>query len=248
MSNNTRIGGKRRDPGGHYPAIIKPEQFSTLLCDLDRYEGRGPVVGACLRLLPLLAQRPQQVVEMEWSELDLEAGDWIVPSRKRKMPNQTAKRRGPDFIVPLPRQAVAILEELKELTGGRDYVFIGRARRDHITLQTLRAALRSMGYQTGGDEPGQRAQSLHGFRASFLSLAQEVFGEEKAAIADRHLAHTPKIKEAASQMQGVYNRAMLTDERRDLVQRWADWCDQIKSKPPTGADDSNVLRMPARAA
>nr|WP_276539584.1 integrase arm-type DNA-binding domain-containing protein [Alcaligenes faecalis] len=208
----------------NFPAITDPARLGELLRAMRGYEGRGVVVRAALNLLPLLAQRPGQVAKMEWSQLDFDNRLWAVPAEIMKM-RAGDKSRRPDFLVPLPTQAVEILRDLYRWTGQNQYVFASHRAGRHISDNTLGAALRALGYDT------QRDVTPHGFRTTFLTLAQEKFGSEVAAAADRHLGHLPKIEGAASSLGEVYNRAMLLDERRVLIQRWADYLDQLRDAP-----------------
>lgn len=215
-----------------YPAITDPARLGGLLRAMRGYDGRGVVVHAALNLLPLLAQRPGQVIKMNWSQVDLDAAEWAVPAAIMKMQGGDKLRR-PDFIVPLPRQAVQILRELHKWTGQRQYVFASHKKDRHISENTLGAGLRALGYDT------KEEVTPHGFRSTFLTVTQEKFGSSVAAAADRHLGHVPTIPEAASSLAEVYNRAMLLDERRALVQRWADYLDELRDGP--GA--KNVVQL-----
>lgn len=248
MRDADHIGGRIDDERESFPAIIEPAMFRELLLDIDLYKGRGLVVSSCMRLLPLLAQRPGQVIKMRWSDLRLRSGEWHVKGVDRKGKNDKKKKKKPVFIVPLPTQAVEILRELETFTGGKEWVFLGERQGRHISLETPNRALQTMGWPTSGDD--QRTHCSHGFRTSFLTIAQNVFGSEVAVAADRHLGHEPKIEDAASNLGDVYNRAMLTDERRVLVQRWADYLDQLKKDGPsnTTSRNSNVVQLSAMVA
>lgn len=228
-----------------YAAITDPTRLGELLRAMRGYVGRGPVVSAALNLLPLLAQRPGQHIAMRWDQLNLDGAEpsWSVPAEQMKM-KAALKARLPDFIVPLPQQAVAILRNLRQFTGDREFVFAShRASGKHISEATLGAALRALGYDTRADI------TPHGFRAVFLTLTQEQFGSGVAVAADRHLAHTPKVTKvdelaSASDLGAAYNRAMLTSERRTLVQRWADYLDELAAGPASAASsDENVIQL-----
>ena len=228
-----------------YAAITDPVRLGELLRAMRGYVGRGPVVSAALNLLPLLAQRPGAHIAMRWDQLDLDGAEpaWRVPAAQMKM-KSTLKARVPDFVVPLPRQAVEILRSLRQFTGDREHVFAShRASGRHISEATLGAALRAMGYCT------KRDITPHGFRACFLTLVQERFGSEHAVAADRHLAHMPKITKddslaSASDLGAAYNRAMLLDQRRRLVQRYADYLDELAAGPaPIVSGDEKVIQL-----
>lgn len=154
------------------------------------------------------------------------------------------KARLPDFVVPLPRQALAILRDLRQFTGDGEFVFaIHRASGRHISEATLGAALQALEYDTRNDI------TPHGFRVCFLTLTQEKFGSAYAVAADRHLAHMPKITTldelaSASDLGAAYNRSMLVSERRVLVQRYADYLDELAACPgPAASSDEKVIQL-----
>jgi len=139
MAISPNIGGKHRRDSISYPAITEPLIFRELLLSLDGYNGHGLVVASCLRLLPLLAQRPGQVVRMQWEDVDLDAAVWNVSGRARKLKTKAAKQQAPVFVVPLPRQAVDILRDLQDYTGAaKGYVFNGQKAGKSISDNTLR--------------------------------------------------------------------------------------------------------------
>ncbi|HEY0840803.1 MAG TPA: integrase arm-type DNA-binding domain-containing protein [Vulgatibacter sp.] len=199
---------------GHLAAVTEPDDFGALLRALEVYRG-SHVTGWALRLAPLLVVRPGELRHAEWEEIDLEAGTWTIPAAKMKM-----KR---DHIVPLARQAVAILREATTVTGKGRYVFPGvRTASRPISDNTLTAALRRLGFRS--DEA-----TAHGFRASFRTLGAEVLGF-RAELMEHQLAH-----EVKDPLGRAYNRAEFLPERRVMMQRWADWCDEAKATPPSDA-------------
>jgi len=235
MRGNKKIGGAYQTDTEHRPAITDRHIFAELLRDIDAYIGRGPIVPAFMRLAPLLPQRSNELRSMRWEQLDLDGGLWTIPSQNRKQ-SQRKKDTDNDFFVPLPHQAVTILRELKEFTGGVGYVFIGHKKGRPISDNTANNALRAMGWSTKLDYEKQktaderaRVHCLHGFRASFLTLTQEVFGSHVRVAADYQLAHEPKIEESKGNLGRAYNRHDLFNERRELMQRWADWLDDLKA-------------------
>jgi integrase len=137
----------------HRPAITDPVAFGALLRAIDSYDGQ-PETRAALQLLALLFPRPGELRQSIWEEFDLAAGIWVIPAIRTKM------RR--EHRVPLPTQAVAILKDLKAVTGhGKaGLLFPGvRVLSRPVSDGTLNAALRRMGYSA--DE-----MTSHGFRAS----------------------------------------------------------------------------------
>jgi integrase len=196
-------------------AILNPEHLAGLLLAIDAYRGQ-PEVAAALRLAPMLMLRPGELRGMRWSELENLDGDApllrIPPPRMK--PSRGGRRH--EHLVPLPRQAVRILRDLRPLTGRGELCFPGvRTPSRPISDNTLNAALRRMGYS--GDE-----QTSHGFRRTASTLLNEL-GEDVDLI-ERCLAHvTPGVR-------GVYDASVKVDARRALLQRWADHLDKLKAK------------------
>ncbi|CAK7047295.1 MAG: Prophage integrase IntA [Kerstersia gyiorum] len=204
----------------HMAAILDPQKLGQLLRDLDAYRGSA-ITKAALKLMPLIFQRPGQVRQMLWEQLDLAGAVWRCPGAQVK---QTKSRRalggGADHIVPLPYQAVDILKDLHRLTGPSGPVFRSISRRSEssrfMSDNTVNAALRSLGYNTQDEITG------HGFRATARTLIRERLGFDVEVI-ERHLAH-----ESKEELGSAYDRAQFAEQRRQMVQAWADYLDQLK--------------------
>lgn len=220
-------GRARRDPAAdlrdalpradtrNFAAITEPDGVAELLRAIDGYQGH-PVTLAALRLSPLLFQRPGELRAMAWSEIDLEAAEWRIPPSRRKL-RKSAKEnpRTPPHIVPLASQAVAILQELRKLTGNRPLVFPGvRTRHRPMSENTVNAALRRLGYTT-------EQMTGHGFRHMASTRLNEL-GWNPDAI-ERQLSHRDR-----DSIRGTYNLAQYMDERRRMMQAWADYLDALK--------------------
>lgn len=192
----------------HFPAITEVGEVGPLLKAIEGYKG-SLIVRSALRLAPMLFVRPGELRNAEWSEIDLEQGEWRIPAEKMK------KRR--DFIVPLSRQAVDILRDLHPLTGHGRFVFQGV--RDHgkpMSENTVNNALRRMGYDTRTEITG------HGFRAMARTILHEVLGVD-AAVIEHQLAHqVPDV------LGRAYNRTKFLPQRKAMMQQWADWLDQVR--------------------
>lgn len=190
----------------HRASITDPAKIGPLLRALDGYS--GSFVTACaLKLAPLLFVRPGELRHAEWSEFDLDAAEWRIPAAKMKMRAV--------HIVPLSEQAIAVLRELRPLTGAGKYVFpSSRGRGQPMSENTVLAALRHLGY--GGDE-----MSGHGFR-SMASTRLHEMGWPHEAI-ERQLAHAQRDKVSAA-----YNYAEHLPERRKMMQAWADYLDVLR--------------------
>ena len=159
--------------------------------------------------LQLLAQtfvRTNELIGAEWTELDLDNALWIIPAGRMKMKAE--------HVVPLARQALAILSELKEISGGSRFVFPGRNRDKPISNNTMLFALYCMGYK--GKMTG------HGFRAVASTILNET--GFKPDVIERQLAHCE-----LNEVRGAYNRAEYLPERKRMMQHWADYLGSIEA-------------------
>lgn len=199
--------------GKNFPAIVEPARFGELLRAMHAYKG-GPLVRTALLLAPMLYQRPGNLRMMEWSELDLDAGLWTIPSTKMKRTKQE-KENGEAHVVPMPTQAVELLRDLHAITGHSRYVFPGQ--RDHdrpMSDNSVRSALYGLGFGT--------EQSWHGFRASARTMLVDQLDLDPLAI-EANLAHAVKDANGRS-----YNRTKYLAKRFDQVQQWADYLDKLR--------------------
>lgn len=211
-------GALRPYRGKHFAAITEPAQLGVLLRAIRAYKG-GVIVRAALQLAPLLFQRPGELRGATWSEIDLDAAMWTIPAARMKR-EKDGKENGDPHLVPLPRQAVAILRELKVYTGQGLMVF--RGERDHerpISENSVRTALISMGYTP-------EIQTWHGFRATARTMLAERLDCDPLVI-EAQLAHSVKDVNGRA-----YNRTQYLKHRTEMMQRWADYLDQLAA----GAD------------
>lgn len=195
-----------------HQAAIRPEELPELLRAVAAYEEIGDTQTAlALQLLCLTFVRTNELIGAQWAEFDLDAGIWIVPAQRMKMKTE--------HVVPLSRQAVAILKELQEIGGGSRFVFPGRNRDKPISNNTMLFALYRLGYK--GKMTG------HGFRA----VASTVLNETgfRPDVIERQLAHCER-----DDVRGAYNRAEYLPERVKMMQHWADLLDAMK-------DSGNVI-------
>lgn len=193
---------------GHFAAITEPDKVGELLRAIDGFKG-SLVVKTALKLGPLLFVRPGELRQAEWSEFDLDKGEWNIPAERMK-----ARR---SHLVPLATQAVEILRDLKPLTGRAGHVFAGRDPKKPMSDAAVNAALRRMGYDTRTEITG------HGFRAMARTILHEELGFDRDVI-EHQLAH--RVPDA---LGTAYNRTKFLKERRVMMQRWADYLDQIKA-------------------
>lgn len=191
----------------HHAAIIDPKEVAPLLRAIDNYQGSF-VVKCALRLAPLFFVRPGELRHAEWSEIDFEEAVWNIPAHKMKMKQA--------HIVPLCRQAIEILNELKPLTGASKYVFpSGRSFSRPLSDNAINAALRRMGYDQG-------TMTGHGFRAMARTILDEVLHVRPDFI-EHQLAHAVKDPNGRA-----YNRTAHLEERQKMMQTWADFLDTLK--------------------
>lgn len=190
----------------HFIAITDPAEFAQLLRDIDSYRGEV-TTKAAMQLLALCFQRTQEVRFAEWSQFDFDAALWRIPAEIMKM-------REP-HIVPLSKQAIAVLEELRPLTGGGRLVFPSTISRERpISENTVTYALARMGYK--GRMTG------HGFRTSASTMLNEQNYAED--VIESQLAHGDP-----NQVRGAYNQARYLPARKLMMQQWADYLDKLKA-------------------
>lgn len=191
----------------HYAAITDPRELGGLLRAIETYQGE-PVTLAALRLTPHLFQRPGEVRQMQWSELDVEKAVWTIPAAR-------TKQRQP-HTVPLSRQALAILHETKSLTGQGKFIFPSVRSPDRpMSENTINGALRRLGYS--GSE-----MTAHGFRSTASSLLNET-GKWNPDAIERALAHRD-----ANHVRAAYHRSSYWEERVLMGQWWSDHLDCLR--------------------
>lgn len=190
----------------HFAAIVEPKEVGTFLRTMDGYTGTL-TVRVALKLAPLLFCRPGELRHMKWSEIDLEAAEWRYTTSKTKTAH----------LVPLARQAVDALREIRPLTGRHQYVFTGHDPKRPMSGNTVNAALRRMGFDT------QKEITGHGFRA----MARTILAEQlhaKPEVIEHQLAH-----KVADPLGGAYNRTKFIKERKEMMQQWADYLDKLRA-------------------
>lgn len=193
----------------HLAAITTPKEAGRLMAAIDCYEGTL-VVQSALKLSPLLFCRPGELRHMEWAEIDFDQKRVEIPAEKMKMDEP--------LIIPLCKQAMAILEELHPHTGGGRYVFpSARGQSRPLSENGVRVAIRAMGYEKG-------SMTAHGFRAMARTLLDEVL-EYRVEWIEAQLAHS--VKDANGR---AYNRTSYLKQRTEMMQRWADYLDQLKTE------------------
>lgn len=198
----------------HLAAVTDPAKVGQLLRDLDGYQGQ-PATRAALLLSALLFLRPGELRHLEWVWVDWDDASINVPAALMKRSKQE-KATGKPHCVPLAAQSLVVLKALQPLTGAGRYLFPALTTdRRAMSENTVRSALRRLGY--GNDD-----MSAHGFRAMARTMADEQLGVP-AEVIEAQLAHS-----VADTLGRPYNRTQYLAQRRDLMQRWADYLDKLR--------------------
>jgi integrase len=185
----------------HMAAVTEPAKLAELLRVIWGYQEGRPVVAAALKLAPLLFVRPGELRAARWADIDLAKAEWRFTASKTKAPH----------IVPLAKQAVAILRDLRPLTGLCPYVFPSQRSRDRpMSDAAVNAALRRL-------DIDKTTASGHGFRATARTLLDEVLGF-RVDLIEAQLAHAVRDPNGRA-----YNRTAFLPERKAMMQRWADY-------------------------
>ena len=188
-------------------AIVAPKAFGGLLRAIEDYHG-ALETRAALELLALTFVRPGELRAAEWIEFDLDAAVWEIPGGRMKM--RKAHR------VPLAPRALAMLEELRKLTGHGRFLFPSmRSSARYMSENTLNAALRRMGFKN-------EDMTSHGFRASASSMLNES-GLWNPDAVERQLAHVDR-----NSVRRAYARADFWDERLRMMTWWAEKCEELR--------------------
>lgn len=185
---------------------LTAKEIPVFLEAADRYPGR-PQTKLAIRLLMLTFARKLELIEAPWSEINLDGAEWVIPAERMK--------REKAHIVPLSRQAVECFKKLKELPGGSDYVFpnLGDPKKP-MSASTLNMVFDRIGY--GGKF------TPHGARST-ASTALNSQGWNDDAI-ERQLAHSER-----DLVRAAYNHSDYLQERRKMMQAWADYLDALAS-------------------
>jgi len=207
----------------HMAAVLDPTGASALMRAIAAYAGQPSTRGA-LELSALLFQRPGNIRQMEWAELDLENSLWTIPAAKMKR-TVHGKVNGRPHLVPMATRAVAILRDLQSLSGHGRYVFPSLLTGERcMSENTLRTALRRMGYTNDEMTP-------HGFRAMARTILVERLDVNPDVI-EAQLAHGK-----SGPLGAAYDRAEFMEQRRAMMASWAKYLSQLR--------DCGVASVPA---
>lgn len=198
----------------HMAAVTEAVPAGELMRAILAYSGH-PTTRAALRLAALLFQRPGNIRQMEWAHIDIAACLWTIPSEDMKR-TVTAKENGRPHLVPLARQAVEVLEDIRPLTGHGRFVFPSLLTGERpMSENTLRTALRRMGYTNDEMTP-------HGFRAMARTIMVEKLSVNPEVI-EAQLAHGK-----SGPLGAAYDRAEFMEQRATMMQAWADYLDKLR--------------------
>ena len=191
----------------HMASFIDPKEVAELLRAIDGFKGSFTVECA-LRLAPLVFVRPSELRRAKWADIDLEASEW----------SYLVTKTNTEHIVPLSIQAVKILREIQSLSGHGEFVFQGgHDPKKPMSDAAINASLKRMGYDTQTQITG------HGFRAMARTILHERLNVDPHII-EHQLAHA-----VPDNLGGAYNRTKFLDQRKVMMQQWADYLDELKA-------------------
>jgi integrase len=189
-------------------AALSRADLPEFLKKLDVYDGH-PITRLALKVMVLTFVRSNELRGARWDEFDFERAEWRIPAERMKMSTE--------HIVPLSRQAIAVIKELRPITGRYDLLFPNRNNLNKpMSQNTLIYAMYHMGYHSKA--------TVHGFRATASTILHELgFWPD---VIERQLAHAER-----NSVRAAYHRSEYLEERRRMMQVWADYLDSL----PTGA-------------
>ncbi len=191
----------------HMASFTDPKDVAELLRAIDGFKGTFTVECA-LRLAPLVFTRPSELRRAKWADIDIDTAEWSYLVTKTKT----------EHIVPLSTQAIKILEDIHPVSGHREFVFPGgHDPKKPMSEAAINASLKRMGYDTKTQITG------HGFRAMARTILHERLNVDPYII-EHQLAHA-----VPDNLGGAYNRTKFLDQRKVMMQRWADYLDELKA-------------------
>lgn len=203
-------------PAKRNHAWLKESEVPAFLDAVDAYPGYLTTRYA-VQLLFLTFVRKGELREAKWSEFDLENAIWVVPAERMKMLTEHKANRHNAHDVPLSRQAIQLLEELRPISAGSEYLFPGNSSLEKpIAKSTLNVMFGRMGYS--------KALTPHGIRATVSTILNE--RGYRGDLIERQLAHVD-----SNGTRAAYNHAKYLDERRQMMQAWADILDELRLAP-----------------
>ena len=202
--------------GNHLPAITKPDQFATLLKDMSNFTGANKITLEAMNLLPYVFVRSIDLRSMRWDDIDWDNNVWAFSPTKGEGRDDMVSH----LVVPLATQVIERLREIQSITGHKDHVFASMrgSGNAYISKATLVQIFHRLGYKD--------VQCAHGFRASAKTLLMEQPELRYSDIVtELQLGH--RIKDTHG---GAYNRLDEIDTRVQMMQDWADYIDELRSR------------------
>ena len=187
----------------HLEAILDPVEYGEFIYSMDSVPN---ISGYCIRLLIHIAIREGAMLEMKWSNVD-----W-----KKKQLEYFDTKRKVDHVVPLSRQAIEILKEVKKFTGKKKYIFASYSNSGHLDPNSLMKQIRQRGW-------GRDKVTIHGFRSSFMTICEEEEIETNVAILEMAVNHAVK-----GALGDTYRRGTFLKQRKTLMQNWSDYIDDMR--------------------
>ncbi|MDR2561799.1 MAG: integrase arm-type DNA-binding domain-containing protein [Holophagales bacterium] len=204
-------GALKPHPSKPFPSLTDPEKVAGLLKAIDCYKGTH-VVRCALAIAPLVFVRPNELRHARWKDIDLERREWVFIYSKQKKSSPVGRK----LVVPLSTQALAILQDIQQLTGDGEYVFPGMRSGRPLSEPALNVALQTLGFDTSTEI------TLHGFRAMARTILAERLRFDPQFI-ERQLSH--KTRENLGES---YDRTQFLEQRKEMMQAWADYLDKLK--------------------
>jgi integrase len=190
----------------HMAAFTEPEDVGQLMRAIDGYKGSYTVVSA-LKIAPMVFVRPFELRTARWKDIDLKNAEWSYLVSKTKT----------QHLVPLAKQVIAILKDMKNISGDGEFVFTnGHDPKKAMSEAAINAALKRMGYNTQTEVTG------HGFRATARTILHERLDFDRDVI-EHQLAH--RVPDALGE---AYNRTKFIKQRKEMMQVWADYLEKLK--------------------
>ena len=198
---------------GNFVSTTNPTDFAKILNKIDAIPNDNPYIKAYLQIMPLVFSRQGELRSMRWDELDLQKGEWkYVVSKTKKNTN------GASHLVPSCQKVVGLIQGLMPFKTTSPYVFCSdKSESGYYSDSAIYKRLRGCGVT-------QEDTSLHGFRTSSRTIADEVL-EINTDILEIQLSH----KNPSDKHGGAYARAEFLKQRKDYMQQWSDYCDEIKN-------------------
>lgn len=209
----------------HLYKEMSEAEIGALLRALEESKGRWTLqTSVALRLAPYVLLRPIEICEAEWAEIDMNAAEWCIPAARMKMAR--------DHIVPLSRQARELLLEIRPFTGANKYVFPSPRKHDApISTASMLQAIRRIGYASTKEEGNSFC--THGFRgmASTTLNQHPAFQHLKEDWIEFQLATSKRIE---SEAYNILTPRSYIEERRVMVQSYADYLDDLRERVKAG--------------